>query len=101
NVSISCRFRTDERSTESDSFSGQYSGKLVAEFFVLSKHITYFTSAHADISRRNVSVSTNVTLQFSHESLAETHDFIVRFSFRIKVRSAFSTAHRQCGQAIF
>src|SRR6188474_1888163 len=42
-----------------------------------------------------------MTAQFSHKTLAKTHHFIVRFSFRIKVRTPFSASHRQSRQTVF
>ena len=40
-------------------------------------------------------------LQFSHEALAETHHFSVCFSFRIEVRSTFTTTDRKASQDVF
>ena len=40
-------------------------------------------------------------LQFSHEALAETHHFSVCFSFRIEVRSTFTTTDRKTSQDVF
>ena len=38
--------------------------------------------------------------QFCHETLAETHDLVVRLALRVEVRTALAAAHRQCGQAV-
>lgn len=39
--------------------------------------------------------------KFAHESLTELHDFVFAFSFRVKVRAAFATAHGDAGKRIF
>ena len=41
-----------------------------------------------------------MTLQFCHECLAETHDFIVALSVRIEIAAALAAADRQCCQAV-
>ena len=39
-------------------------------------------------------------MQFGHEALAETHDFVIALAFGIEVRSAFAAAHGQRGQRV-
>ena len=38
--------------------------------------------------------------EFSHERLAETHDFVVALALRIEVGTALATTHRERGQAV-
>ena len=45
-------------------------------------------------------ILTNVAGKLSHEALAETHDLIVAFPFRIEVASSLSAAHCESGQAV-
>src|SRR5699024_7480699 len=66
----------------------------------LSEEISDFTAAHADISGRNVCICSNMSGEFCHESLAETHYFRIGFALRIEIRTAFSAAHRQSCQGI-
>jgi hypothetical protein len=38
--------------------------------------------------------------EFAHEALAEAHDFVVGFAFRIEIGSAFAAAHHEAGQRV-
>jgi len=48
-------------------------------------YILGVTSTDTDIAGRHISVRPDVTEEFHHETLAETHHFIVRLAFGIKV----------------
>ena len=66
----------------------------------MAEHEAYFASADSYISCRHVSVLSDVSLKLCHEALAESHDFVVRFAFRIEIGTTFCTTHRQCGQTV-
>ena len=100
NLAVTGSFRTDQTAAPFEAFTGQNAGEFIAQPFVLAEHETDLTAANTDITGRNVSIRTDMTLQFGHEALAETHHFIVGFSFGIEIASAFSTAHGQCGEAV-
>jgi hypothetical protein len=55
---------------------------------------------HADVTRRHVRIRPDVTLQFEHERLAETHHFSVRLRLRIEVRTALAATHGQGRQRV-
>ena len=63
--------------------------------------VSDFTSTNPDITGWDIKRRTDVFLQFSHEALAETHYFSVCFSFRIEVRSTFTTTDRKTSQDVF
>ena len=42
-----------------------------------------------------------MSVKFTHECLAEYHDFMVGFAFGIEVGPAFASAHRKSGQTVF
>ena len=66
----------------------------------MAKHKTDLAATHSDVTSRNVSVGSNVTLEFGHEALAEPHHFVVTLPLGIKIRPAFSTAHGQRGKRV-
>ena len=70
-------FRTNQRTAEFKSFSGECSRKLTGQLLVHTEHITYFASSYADITGGNIHIRTQMTPQLQHERLAETHDFSV------------------------
>jgi len=69
--------------------------------FILTKHETDFSAANSYISRGNIRVGVYMPVKFRHKTLTETHNLIVGFIFGIKIRSAFTAAHRQTGERIF
>src|SRR5262249_57701769 len=81
--------------------TGKEACEFVCQGFVLSKEISDPATTHADVAGRHVSIGANVAEQFGHERLAEAHHFCVRFSFRIEVRAALATAHRQTRKRAF
>jgi len=74
---------------------------LVADFFVIAVHKADFTTADSDVSCGYVHVGADVTVQFAHKCLTETHDFSVGFSFGVEIGTAFGATHGQGGQCIF
>src|SRR5690606_19364561 len=98
---VTGRFRTDQRATVAQTFTGQYAIRTVGNLFQHAVHKANFTTADTDIAGRYVGVRTDMTVQFGHKGLAEAHDFATALTFRIKIRTAFTTAHRQGGQGIF
>lgn len=42
----------------------------------------------------------DMLLEFGHERLAEPHHFVVRFAFRVEIRTSFSAAHRQRSETV-
>lgn len=73
---------------------GEDAGGIVGELFHHPRHKADFTTTNADITCRNVSIRAQVAIQFSHQRLAETHNFAFAFSFRVEIAAAFTTAHR-------
>ncbi len=61
---------------------------------------TDFAAAYADIACGYIGVGTDMTRKFGHETLAETHHFIIRFSLGIEVGSSFSATHGKRGEAV-
>ncbi len=68
--------------------------------FVLPEHVANFSRTNTDVSGGYVSIRADVVPQFSHEGLAKTHHFGIRFSLGVKIRAAFTSAHRQGGKAV-
>ena len=86
-------FGTQRTAAPIKAFARQRTRKLVAQPFVLTEHKTDFPSTHANISGRYIGIGTDVPLQLGDETLAETHHFVVRFSFGVEVRAPFTAAH--------
>ncbi len=72
----------------------------VGDPFVLAEHIANLAATHSDIARRNVGVLTDVAIEFGHEALAETHDFIIGLAFGIKIGPSLAAADRHAGQGV-
>ena len=95
-------FGADQRTAPGQAFAGQYARLVtVGNAFVLAEHVADFAAAHADVAGRNVGVLAQVAIQFGHEALAETHDFVIGFAFGIEIGTAFAAADRQAGQRVF
>ena len=59
------------------------------------------TGAYTDITSRNILISANIFIQFSHKTLTESHDLAIGFAFGIEIGSAFTTADWQASQRVF
>src|SRR3546814_3215877 len=57
-------------------------------------------SSDLDVPSRHVRIFAQVAVQFSHEGLAESHDFAIRAAARIEIGPALAAADRQPGQRI-
>ena len=82
---VSGSFRTHERAAPVLTLTGQRARELITQTFVLTEHISYLATADTDITGRHVGVCTDMTLEFGHETLAETHYLCVRFATRTEV----------------
>ena len=85
----------------SRAFAGQNAGVFIADFLVITVKITDFAAADTDIACRNVRLAADMAEQFTHEGLAESHDFAVGFAFGIEIGTALAAAHGQGGQGVF
>ena len=101
NSAETCCFRTDKRTAEGKAFTCQNACEFVAKAFVLTEHITNFSCTNADVTCRNVCVSTDVFGKFCHETLAETHNFVVGLASGVKVGTTFTATHRKTGKRVF
>ena len=93
-------FGTSQGAAEFEALAGQHAGILVADALVLAEQVADLAAAHVDITGRDVGELADVTAQFRHEGLAETHDFGVGLALRVEVGSALAAAHRQAGQGV-
>ena len=98
---ISCSFCTSKRSTIGKSFSCKNSFIYSTDSLVLSEHISDLSCACTDISCRNISISTNIFAKLCHKALAECHNFSVRFSLRIEIRSTFTSTDWKSCEGVF
>jgi len=101
NQTVAGGFGADKAAAPVKALAGKHAFKPVIELFVLAKHIADFASAHADISGGHIGIGTDVTEEFAHKRLAETHHFIVGLASGVKVRTALAAAHGQTGKAVF
>src|SRR5208283_2287766 len=68
---------------------------------VLAEEESDFASAHTDVAGGNVGVWSDMAREFGHETLAETHHFVIALALRIEIASAFAAAHGQRGERVF
>ncbi|MPM74929.1 hypothetical protein SDC9_121918 [bioreactor metagenome] len=93
-------FWSDVGTTIGGSLSGEHANRTVGKALVLAEHIADLSSPYTDVSGGNIGILADVAGELSHEALAETHDLIVAFPFRIEVASSLSAAHCEPGQAV-
>src|SRR5690625_1676487 len=94
---IARSFCAQEAAPPMNAFPGQSAIKFIGQPLVLAEKITDLPFAHSYIPGRYVGTVTDMAVKFGHERLAEPHHFHFRLPFNIKIRPAFSTAHRECG----
>ena len=75
-----------------DALAGQGTAKFIVEPFKHSKEITDFSGTDTDVGCRNIRIGPYVMEQLAHKALAKAHDFIIRFAFGVKIRTAGTTA---------
>ena len=65
------------------------------DFLILTEQISDFSAADADVARGHVGVRADDFIKLGHKALAETHDFVITFTFGVKVGAAFAAAYRK------
>ena len=94
-------FRTEDGATPGATLTGENAGIVLAgQLLVHAIEVTDFTAAYAHVTGRDILVGTDAVPQLQHESLAETHDFIIGLAHGVEVGTALGTAHRQGGKGI-
>src|SRR5207237_8064220 len=71
-----------------------------SESLVQTEEQSDLASSDPDITSRNICIRSNMSKQFRHQSLAETHHLEVAFSFRVEIGSAFGPAHWQSSKRV-
>ena len=99
-VAVARSLGADEGTAELKTLAGEHTAELAGELLVHSEHIAYFTATDTDVTCGDVHVGADVTGEFEHESLTETHHFGVRLATGAEVRAALAAAHRQRGQRV-
>ena len=95
------RFTSCQRAAIAQSLACQHARLIpVGEAFELSEHVADFALANTDISRRHIGIFANMTPEFGHEGLAETHQLAIRASFRIEVGSALAATDWHAREAV-
>ena len=93
---------TNQRAAVAEALAGQDAVfKRTLQPAVFAVKITDFPRANAHVSRRDVHVRSNITIQSLHEALAEAHNLRVGLARRVKVGTALAAADGQAGQAVF
>lgn len=72
--------------------SGDGAGPLVLQLLVLSEEVADLPAAHADVTRRDVGVLTDVAVELILKGLAEPHDLAVGLTLWVEVGPALAAA---------
>ncbi len=87
---------TEDGTTPCAAFTGENACVVLAcELLVHTVEVTNFAAAYAYVACRDVLVGADAVPELKHESLAETHDFIVGLAYGVEVGTALCTAHRE------
>lgn len=98
--SVTGGLRSDQRSTPGETLSGQDTLEGVAKLSVLSKQVTDLSSSDVNVTGRDISVGSDVSLELSHERNAESADLAVRLALGVEVRTSLSTSHVEAGEGV-
>jgi hypothetical protein len=72
----------------------------IGDPLVLSKEVADLARADADVAGRYVGVFTEVSIELSHEALAEPHDLGVGAAFRVEIGPSFTAADRHARECV-
>ena len=92
--------RAQQAAAPAQAFAGKGAGKFIAQALVLAEEVADLTSADTDVAGRHVRVLADMTAQFRHEALAETHHLRVGLAARAEIGTALATAHGQRREAV-
>ena len=93
-------FRADEGTTPGLTLAGEDTFEVSSGTLVLAVHVANFASTNTNITSGNIAVWSNVTEEFSHEGLAETHDLSIRLALGVEIRATLSTTHGERGEGV-
>ena len=94
-VAVASRFGTNQASAPFEALAGENAVIGILAALVLAKEVAYFAAAHADVAGGNVGIGADVAIELAHKGVAEVADFVVAFSLRVEVGTAFAAAHGQ------
>ena len=99
---VTCCFGSEQGTAVFQTFTCQNAVFPAAfDSLVLTIQETDFSTAYADVTSGNVNVGTDVSVQFCHECLAESHDFHIGFTVGVEVGTTFTTTDGQACQGVF
>lgn len=107
-VAIAGGLGADERTAEGEPLARQNARPFVDDALVLTEEIADFASADVHVARRDIRVSTDMAVKFSHEALAEAHHLGIAAALarrvgallRVEVGTALAAAHREGRQRV-
>ncbi len=89
--------RPDQTAAPIQALTGENTGKFITQFFIHAEQIANLPGTNTDVTCRHIGIRPDMTGQFSHKRLAETHDLPIRPPLGIKVRATLTTTHLQGG----
>ena len=92
---VAGRFGSRKRTAVGKPFAGKHAFVTAGDFLILTEQIADFSAADADVARGHVGVRADDFIKLGHKALAETHDFVITFTFGVKVGAAFAAAYRK------
>ena len=99
---VTCCFGSEQGTAVFQTFTCQYTiFPATFDSLILAIQVTDFSTTYTQVTSGNVNVGTNVSVQFCHECLAESHDFHIGFTVGVEVGTTFTTADRQACQGVF
>jgi hypothetical protein len=91
---------SDQAAAPATTLAGEDTLPLVGESTVGTEHVTDLTASDTDIASRHISLSANVLVQLTHETIAEAADLAVRLALGIEVGATLATAHVEASQGV-
>ena len=86
--------RTEDGTAPGAALAGKDTGVVLAgQLLVHAIEVTDLTAAYSHVTCGDILVGTYAVPQLKHESLAETHDFLVGLAHRVEVGTTLCTAH--------
>ena len=92
NQSVTSSLWSDQTSTPASTLSSQNSLPLVLLCSVCTEQPSDLSWGNTNISSGDISISSNVLVEFAHESYAELSDLVVGFALGVEICSTFATS---------
>jgi len=100
NDTVTSGLRTDQRTTPGETLTSEDTLPGVLESLVGTEKVTNFSATDVNVTSGNIGISTNVSVELTHEGNTESADLGVGLALGVEVGTTLTTTHVQASKSV-